>query len=120
MRATYDDPNEDQVVNYVPDEISVVVLARNVDDAEVPRFYEHVRSRLNRQIATLLKQTDGKRESPFERDFDTVVLRERFGGDGALLRPLRRPRRERDPDDVPPLTPTIIFPSMASAAMVML
>src|SRR5438067_487433 len=109
MRATYDDPNEDQVVNYVPDEISVVVLARNVDDAEVPRFYEHVRSRLNRQIATLLKQTDGKRESPFERDFDPVVLRERFGGDGALLQPLRRPSRERDADDVPPLTPTVSF-----------
>jgi len=113
MPATYADPNEEHVVNYVPDEISVVVVASDVDDAEVPRFYEHVRSRLNRQILTLLKQSEGEPESPLERDFAPVVLRERFLGDRAVLQALRRPTRRRtgddDDDQVPPLTPSVRF-----------
>src|SRR5919202_3196217 len=109
MQATYDDPIEEQIVNYVPDEISVVVAAKDVDDAEVPRFYEHVRSRLNRQIVTLLKQSDGEAKSPFERDFAPVVLRERFGADRAVLQPLRRPTGKGDADDVRPLMPSVRF-----------
>jgi hypothetical protein len=112
MPATDDDPNEEEVVNYVPDEISVVVVSAGLDDAEVPGFYEHVRSRLNRQIVALLKQSDGERESPFERDFAPVVLRQRFGGNRAVLQPLRRPSRQPprdDADDAPALTPSIRF-----------
>jgi Subtilase family len=115
--TTYDDPNEDHVVNYVPDEISVVVVATDVDDAEVSRFYEHVRSRLNRQILTLLKQSDGEPESPFERDFAPVVLRRRFLGDRAVLQPLHRPTgRSSKDDDAPPLTPSIRFMRRAGSA----
>ena len=110
MQATYDDPIEAHIVNYVPDEISVVVVARDVDEAEVSRFYEHVRSRLNRQILTLLKQSNGEPESPLERDFTPVILRRRFRGDRAVLQPLRRPgRSSKDDDDAPPLTPSIRF-----------
>jgi hypothetical protein len=112
MPGTYEDPNEQDVVNYVPDEISVVVVASDVDDTEASRFYEHVRSRLNRHIVTLLKQSEGEPESSFERDFAPVVLRERFLGDRAVLQPLRRTSRRQakdDAEDARPLTPSVRF-----------
>ena len=112
MPGTYADPNEQDVVNYVPDEICVVVVATDLDEAEAPRLYEHVRSRLNRQIVTLLKQSEGEPESSLERDFAPVVLRERFLGERAVLQPLRRPSRRPPKDDTrgaPALTPTVRF-----------
>jgi hypothetical protein len=112
MPGTHGDPYEQDVVNYVPDEISVVVMATDVDEAEAPRFYEHVRSHLNRQIVTLLKQSEGEPESAWERDFAPVALRKRFLGDRAVLQPLRRTSRRPSKDDAreaPALTPTVRF-----------
>ncbi|MBV8719186.1 MAG: S8/S53 family peptidase [Chloroflexi bacterium] len=91
MQTPPEDPNEQHVVNYVPDEISVVISTEGIQDPAA--FYEHVRSRLNRQITALLKAAasgDQPIPGPLGADLSPVVLVQRFGGDRAVLQPLRR------------------------------
>ena len=88
MHTASGDPNEQYVVNYVPDEIAVVVSATGIEDEAA--FYEHVRSQLNRQIATLLKASNPYVTDPFEADLAPTVLARRFTNDRAVLQPLRR------------------------------
>ncbi|MDQ6671703.1 MAG: hypothetical protein M3069_13325, partial [Chloroflexota bacterium] len=95
MQTTTEDPNEPHVVNYVPDEICVVVSATGIDDEA--SFYEHVRTRLNRQIAGLLRANsqagdddDDDVKEPFEADLAPTLLAQRFANHRAVLQPLRR------------------------------
>ena len=78
VQGTYADPNEPHILNFVPDEICIVAVARTVDQEAEPRFYQHVRSQLNRQIAALLKVADIEPENPLESDLRPTVLRRRF------------------------------------------
>ena len=53
MHTTTADPNEQHVVNFVPDEVCVVTATNRIDD--VSAFYERVRTQLNQQITALLQ-----------------------------------------------------------------
>jgi len=105
------DANEQHVVNYVPDEICVVVATHGVDDPAA--VYEQIRARLNAQILALLKDPvsiDKPLPGPMGPDLTPVVLRKRFGGDPAVLQPLRRGRPEsrianQPPASLPPWIP---------------
>jgi subtilase family protein len=91
MQSTPDDINEQHVVNYVPDEICVVVT--NEGNAQPADLYEQVRARLNAQIATLLKvAASGDRPftGPLGADLTPTVLAKRFAGNPDVLQPLRR------------------------------
>jgi hypothetical protein len=118
MHTTSDDPNEQHVVNYVPDEISVVVSATGIDDGAA--FYKHVRTQLNRQIAALLKTSTPDARDPFEADLAPTVLARRFANDRAVLQPLQRPRGRAPRSDTytpaPELAPRAAFPRRASGA----
>jgi hypothetical protein len=117
MYTTSVDPNEPHIVNYVPDEICVVVSAPEIDDAAA--FYEHVRVQLNRQIAAILKVSDPNPKDPFEADLAPTVLAARFAGDRAVLQPLQRARRRRaksDDEEPPELTPWTVFRRHATGA----
>ena len=109
MQSTPDDINELHVVNYVPDEICVVIGTPSVEDPAA--LYEEVRSRLNRQITALLKtppSDDQPVRGPLGPDLTPVVLARRFAGDRAVLQPLRRTvTKGREADQAPALTPWI-------------
>lgn len=108
MSDTGSDPNETHIVNYVPDEIGIVVEAAEVDASSEPKFYDYVRSQLNRQIAMLLRGNTEQPRDPFEHDLTPTVLRARFAGNRAVLQPLGRPKRPgtaRDDRDATPVTP---------------
>jgi hypothetical protein len=101
------DINEQHVVNYVPDEISVVIATTGTVDPAA--LYEQVRSSLNRQIAALLKVSavgDRPPSGPLEPDLTPVVLTKRFAGDRAVLQPLRR-SQSRESSEAPVLTPWV-------------
>ncbi len=89
------DANEREVVNFLPDEVCVVVAAEGVADGAA--FYEHVRTRLNSRIVQLIRQyqppTRGKQTtaSPFELDLTPRRLAQRFAQNEAPLQPLARP-----------------------------
>jgi hypothetical protein len=122
LHTTSDDPNELHVVNYVPDEISVIVSASDIDDEA--SFYEHVRSQLNRQLAALLKLSNPDVKDDFEADLAPTILTGRFANDRAVLQPLRRSRGRRAQSDgyegrdeePPDLTPWTVFRRHASGA----
>jgi Subtilase family len=109
MQSTTDDLNEQHVVNYVPDEICVVVGSGRIEDAA--GFYEQIRSILNRQIATLLKESpagdDDRRSGPLGPDFRPVVLARRFAGDADVLQPLRRTQGKPDEPTYAPSAPQL-------------
>ena len=97
MQSTSDplDVTEQHVLNYVPDEICVVVASRDVDNPAA--YYEQIRARLNSEIVELLKDPvsiDQPLPGPLGPDLTPVVLRKRFAGAPAVLQPLRRARRE--------------------------
>ncbi len=87
------DDNEREVVNYVPDEVCVVVSVDGVDNGAA--LYEHVRGRLNGRLATLLREADRDKPSdswsPLARDLYPQRLLERFREDASPLQRLRRP-----------------------------
>jgi hypothetical protein len=100
--AEISDINEQHVVNYVPDEICVVVATHGVDNPA--GLYEQTRARLNVQILELLKEAlaiDQPLPGPLGPDTTPVVLRKRFAGDPAVLQPLRRGPRESRTSDEP-------------------
>lgn len=107
MQSPPNDVNEQHVVNYVPDEICVVVAT---DGTQNPaELYERVRARLNGQIATLLKgAVSGDRpvSGPLGPDLTPNVLARRFAGEAEVLQPLRRATLP-DSSKIPPLTPFI-------------
>ena len=89
------DGNEREVVNFLPDEVCVVVAAGGIADGAA--FYEHVRARLNSRIVQLLRQyqppTRGKQTtaSVLELDLTPGRLAQRFANNDAPLQPLVRP-----------------------------
>jgi subtilase family protein len=107
MQTPPEDMNEQHVVNYVPDEIAVVIATNEIDDPA--KLYEQVRSRLNRQIAALIKASataDQPVPGPLGPDLTPVVLSKRFAGDRAVLQPLRR-KKPRVTDNAPDTAPTL-------------
>jgi len=119
MQTTSHDPNEEHIVNYVPDEICVVVSSTGIDDEA--SFYEHVRTQLNQQIAALLKSSNRYVTDPLEADLAPTVLAQRFANDRAVLQPLRRSRGRRAKSDgyeeeAPELTPWTVFRRHASGS----
>ena len=104
MPATQADPNELDVVNFVPDEVCVLVSVNAIEDGAA--FYEHVRTRLNRQIVALLavtRRTLTRRRMPRRTrclaDLTPTVLRQRFANDRAPLQPLQRAGVAREGPD---------------------
>ena len=82
--------NEQEVVNFVPDEVCVVVTVDGVDDGAA--FYEHVRGGLNTRLAALLSEASrDKPTQPLALDLYPQVLLGRFGPESPLLQPVRRP-----------------------------
>src|SRR6266850_467180 len=87
--------NEREVVNYVPDEVCVVVAADGIADGAA--FYEHVRTRLNARLVRLLRQNDKQEpSSPLGRDLSPSRLAARFAQDPVRLlgEPIDRFRRQ--------------------------
>ncbi|HEY3063473.1 MAG TPA: S8/S53 family peptidase [Chloroflexota bacterium] len=99
------DANEREVVNFVPDEVCVVVAADGIADGAA--FYEHVRTRLNSRIVQLVRaayQPPGRGKqtpaSAFELDLTPRLLAQRFAQTEEPLQPLVRPGVE--PRDLSP------------------
>jgi len=123
------DPAEPEIVNYVPDEICVVVTTISGGDAPLDEaaFYEHVRGEVNRLLAGILKadEPEPPPTDPLAADLRPAVLRQRFGGQRAPLQPLRRPRprsaaAQADRGDEPeqaPLTPWLPLRHVVSGTM---
>ncbi len=111
-----EDDYEREVVNYVPDDVWIVVSADDVADGAA--FYDHVRGQLNARLVALLNQAGPEAPShPLGQDLFPRVLLERFRGDPAPLQPLRRPGVQvKAPDSysaqrsAPPLTPWFALP----------
>src|SRR6267143_3448624 len=90
--------NEREVVNYVPDEVCVVVAADGIADGAA--FSEHVRTRLNARLVRLLRQNDKQEpSSPLGRDLSPSRLAARFAQDPVPLQPLVRPGVRPTPED---------------------
>jgi len=84
------DANEREVVNYVPDEVCVIVTVDGVDDGAA--FYDHVRGRVNARLATFLREAARDKPSqPLALDLYPQRLLQRFGQDASPLQPVRRP-----------------------------
>jgi hypothetical protein len=91
MNQRTQDRNEREVVNFVPDEVCMVVRVDNVEDGAA--LYAHVRDRVNARVAELLRLAEKDRPvQPLAQDLFPRVLARRFGANAtSILQPLRRP-----------------------------
>jgi hypothetical protein len=79
-----------QVMNYVPNEVCLVVKADNVKDPAA--LYESVRAWVNTRVGRLLAAHPDatRRPDPLDQDLDPTTLRERRADLRQPLQPLRR------------------------------
>jgi hypothetical protein len=110
MDQSSTDANEREVVNYVPDEVCIVVAIDGTTDGAA--LYEHVRNRLNQRLVELLRSyqapSRAKRQAaapgnPLALDLTPQRLSARFRQDEAPLQPLKRNGvRPKGPSPLPP------------------
>ena len=79
---------EAEIVNYVPDEVCVLVRASETADTD--GLYEEVRQTLNPALGHVLASSAALPDDPLARDLEPVELRARFGAGSEVLHPLVR------------------------------